>query len=98
MLKLFANLIRTTTEILHWILSFFVDEQVLLEWKPIHLCWWFRKHGWQIPKYFIGINYTANLIPTMTSDTAPSDGRISCRPTFLFSTCLSPRRKGRANK
>jgi len=23
-------------------------------WKPIHLCWWFRKHGWKIPKYLIG--------------------------------------------
>jgi hypothetical protein len=23
-------------------------------WKPIHLCWWFRKHGWKIPKYFVG--------------------------------------------
>jgi len=23
-------------------------------WKPIHLCWWFEKRGWEIPKYFIG--------------------------------------------
>jgi len=23
-------------------------------WKPIHLCWWFRKHGWKVPKYLIG--------------------------------------------
>jgi len=23
-------------------------------WKPIHLCWFFRRVGWKIPKYFIG--------------------------------------------
>lgn len=23
-------------------------------WKPIHLCWWFEKYGWKIPKYLIG--------------------------------------------
>lgn len=28
--------------------------QKLKNWKPIHLCWWFRKHGWKIPKYLIG--------------------------------------------
>jgi hypothetical protein len=26
----------------------------LKTWKPIHLCWWFEKHSWKIPKYFIG--------------------------------------------
>ena len=26
----------------------------LLNWKPIHLCWLFRKFGWPIPKYLIG--------------------------------------------
>ena len=26
----------------------------LKEWKPIHLCWWFEKHGWKVPKYLIG--------------------------------------------
>lgn len=32
-------------------------KQIFLEWeksKPIHLCWWFEKHGWKIPKYFVG--------------------------------------------
>ena len=57
MIKLFANLIQAITEIIHWFLSFFVDEKILLNWKPIHLCWWFRKHGWKIPKYFIGADY-----------------------------------------
>ena len=23
-------------------------------WKPIHLCWWFKKHNLPIPPYFIG--------------------------------------------
>ncbi|KPL05613.1 hypothetical protein AMJ85_11590, partial [candidate division BRC1 bacterium SM23_51] len=26
----------------------------LREWKPIHLCWWFEKHGWPVPPYFVG--------------------------------------------
>jgi hypothetical protein len=29
----------------------------LLEtWKPIHLCWFYIKMGWKIPKYFIGLD------------------------------------------
>ena len=31
-------------------------DDFLLEWKPIPLCWWFRKNGWKVPKYFIGHN------------------------------------------
>jgi len=23
-------------------------------WKPIKLCWWFKKHGWNIPKFLVG--------------------------------------------
>ncbi len=38
----------------------------LLEWKPIHLCWWFIKHGYPIPKYFIG----AASAPTVTDSAA----------------------------
>jgi hypothetical protein len=30
-------------------------------WKPIHLCWWFEKHGWKIPKYLIGNPGTEDL-------------------------------------
>ena len=71
MIKLLANLIRLTTEILHWILSFFIDEQVLLEWKFLHICWWFKKHGWKIPKYFIGTN-TAATFPGTGTDVAAS--------------------------
>ena len=26
----------------------------LRTWKPIHLCWLFKKKGWKIPKYLIG--------------------------------------------
>ena len=26
-------------------------KQLLKNWKPIHLCWWFKKKGWKIPKY-----------------------------------------------
>ena len=26
----------------------------LENWKPIHLCWLFKRMGWKIPRYFIG--------------------------------------------
>jgi len=39
----------------------------LLVWKPIHLCWWFEKHGKPIPKYFIGGGATA---PSVTTNAA----------------------------
>jgi len=44
-------------------------KQWFRDWKPIHLCWWFRKHGWRVPKYLIGStdvaphNMTANDTP-----------------------------------
>ncbi len=30
----------------------------LENWKPIHLCWFFKKRGWKIPKYLIGEDWT----------------------------------------
>lgn len=54
MKKLLANIINTLTLAIHFIVQLFVDEEVLLKYKPIHLCWWFEKHGLSIPKYFIG--------------------------------------------
>ncbi len=29
-------------------------------WKPIHLCWWFRKHNLPIPPYLIGASVDQN--------------------------------------
>lgn len=43
---------------------------ILETWKPIHLCWWFKKHGWKIPKYFIGADEGANSPGTMADDSA----------------------------
>ncbi len=34
-------------------------------WKPIHLCWFFIRMGWKIPKYFIGLD-TGYKAPTAT--------------------------------
>jgi hypothetical protein len=57
-----ARLITSLTNSLHWVLKWFVKEEVLLKWKPIHLCWWFEKNGYETPKYFIGkAAFTANL-------------------------------------
>lgn len=37
---------------------------LLLNWKPIPLCWWFEKHGWKIPKYLIGAGSSPNVLQT----------------------------------
>jgi hypothetical protein len=55
MTKLFAKFIYSTTDFAHKVLSKFVNEKFLAEWKPIHLCWWFIKHDLVIPQYFIGV-------------------------------------------
>jgi len=52
--KMVAKLIDKITLFIHSILSVFCNEKFLLKWKPIHLCWWFKKYGCKIPKYFIG--------------------------------------------
>lgn len=57
-----ASLVIFITNFIHWLLKWFIKEKTLLEWKPIHLCWWFRKHNLPIPKYFIGKTaFTPNL-------------------------------------
>lgn len=33
----------------------------LRHFKPIHLCWWFEKHGWRVPKYLIGTSSNYDL-------------------------------------
>ena len=42
-------------------------------WKPIHLCWWFSKHGWKIPKYLIG-NPAISTISTFTDSNKSCSG------------------------
>lgn len=54
----------------------------LLTWKPIHLCWWFRKHGLPIPKYFIGgaatpPSVTTNAATSLGSTTATFNGNVT---------------------
>jgi hypothetical protein len=54
MKKLFAKFVWKVTNLAHKVLKNFVKEEILIKWKPIHLCWWFEKNGWEIPTYFIG--------------------------------------------
>ena len=54
----------------------------ILTWKPIHLCWWFLKHGRPIPKYFIGGGATAPSVTTnaatnILGTTATGNGNIT---------------------
>ena len=39
----------------------------LENWKPIHLCWFYERMGWRIPKYFIGLD-TGLKNPAATGD------------------------------
>ena len=48
--KNFAHFVDVATKGLFQVLKCFFDEEKLKEWKPIHLCWWFEKHGLEIPK------------------------------------------------
>lgn len=48
----------------------------LLAWKPLHLCWWFRKHSLPIPRYFIGGSGSA---PSVTTNAATSVGAASAQ-------------------
>ena len=41
----------------------------LEDWKPIHLCWFYIRMGWKIPKYFIGADTGYNSPGTMGEDT-----------------------------
>ena len=49
-------LFRMTDNVFSFILPFFTKgfQDWFRNWKPIHLCWWFIKYGWKIPKYLIG--------------------------------------------
>lgn len=48
-------------------------------WKPIHLCWFFIKMGWKIPKYFIGAS-PQNLQVGASSD----DGNCTTAGTIAL--------------
>ena len=45
-----------TDSVLSFLLSFCSKkfQKWFRDWKPIHLCWWFKKHDLKIPKYLIG--------------------------------------------
>jgi hypothetical protein len=50
-------------------------------WKPIHLCWFYRRMGWKIPKYLIGAD-TGFESPSSTGDpsnqwTNPTNAYVS---------------------
>lgn len=79
--KIIANIITFFTELAHFILSVFVSEEKLLEWKPIHLCWWFKKNGFEIPKYFIAgwdpPTVTTQACDNETGDSVDGHGNIT---------------------
>lgn len=78
---LIAKIIRGLVWFVHLILSVFLSEELLLEWKFVHLCWWFEKHGLEIPKYFIAgsapPSVTTNAATSVTSSTAYGNGNVT---------------------
>ena len=85
-----AKLVTDFTKILHFLLRFFVKEEVLLKWKPIHLCWWFEKYGYDIPRYFIAEfdppSVTTNAATSITSTTAQGNGNATAEGSAAIDT------------
>ena len=79
--RLIAKIITVFTDSLHWGLKPFLSDKFLNEYKFIHLCWWFDKHGFETPKYFIGTHTppsvtTSNADP-VGSSTATLNGNVT---------------------
>lgn len=83
MKQLLANLINKTTLEVYFILKPFVKEETLLSYKPVHLCWWFRQNGFEIPKYFIAGKVVAPTVDStspatsIAGTTATASGNIT---------------------
>jgi hypothetical protein len=68
------------------LLKWFISEDKLLQYKPIHLCWWFLKHGYEVPKYFIAgmpepPAVTTNAVSNVEHDRATGNGNITSTGT-----------------
>ena len=54
---------------------------LLNNWKPIHLCWWFEKHNLPIPKYFIAgsdpPSVTTNACSDVLGTSATGNGEVT---------------------
>lgn len=83
MVSFFAWLVETLTNASFLVLKHFLKEDFLIKWKPIHLCWWFEKHGLPVPRYFIG------LTTTSTSHSTSSSSSSSTSSTSTSSTSSS---------
>jgi hypothetical protein len=79
--KLLAKIIKALVWLVHLILNVFLSEEFLLEYKPIHLCWWFDKHGFEVPKYFIAgttpPSVDTDAATSVTSDGATLNGEVT---------------------
>lgn len=64
------RIVSRLTYIAHDALSHFVSEDKLYNWKPVHLCWWYEKNQYPIPKYFIG----KTVVPTVTTQACSGTG------------------------
>ncbi len=44
----------------------------LKNWKPIHLCWLYKRMGWKIPKYLIGVSSSSSSSSCSSSSCSSS--------------------------
>lgn len=86
-----AELITILTKIVHSILSIFVSEEKLLKWKPIHLCWWFERNGFEVPKYFIAGFDPPVVVTNTASNVGTSTARLNGNVTSQGSATVDTR-------
>lgn len=86
-----AKTITALTEVMHFILSVFVDEKILLKWKPIHFCWWFEKNGFEVPEYFIAGFNPPTVVTTAATNIGTTTARLNGNVTDQGDAAVSSR-------
>jgi len=81
-MRILGKIINTLTWVLYYFLRLFVSQKKLESLILFHWCWWFEKHGLDIPKYFIGTTATAPSVTTgaatsIAATTATGNGEVT---------------------
>ena len=76
------RIVELLTYLLYFSLRPFFSEKTLRIWKPIHLCYWYRKNTLPVPRYFIGgggdpPSITTNAATNVHKITATGNGNIT---------------------
>ena len=82
MKRLISNIIHLTTNLIGYLLSLITNKHWVETYKPIHLCWWFVKNNFSVPKYFIAGMPEPPVVSTttatnITSNSATAGGNVT---------------------